>query len=70
MSYSVMREPNPYLTPARVGLIMIAVVVFGVIFVRAITMSEPDAIRADIRPEGVDHATQGTGIRGLRGSLP
>ena len=71
MSYSVMREPNPYLTPARVGLIMIAVLVLGVIFVRVIIMSEPDAIRADIRPEGVDHVTQGTGgVRGLRGSLP
>ena len=67
----MMREPNPYLTPARVGLIMIAVLVLGVIFVRVITMSEPDAIRADIRPEVADHVTQGTGgVRGLRGSLP
>jgi hypothetical protein len=65
-----MREPDPYLSPARVGLIMIAVLVFGVIFVRVIAMSEPAEVRTDIRSEGGDRVTQGTGIRGLRGSLP
>src|SRR5438128_974167 len=42
---AVMREPNPYLTPARVGLIMIAVLVLGVIFARVITMSEQSEVR-------------------------
>jgi hypothetical protein len=65
-----MREPNPYLTPARVGLIMIAVLVLGVIFARVIMMSEQSEVRPDPRPESGDHVTQGTGIKGLRGSLP
>jgi hypothetical protein len=65
-----MREPNPYLTPARVGLMMIAVLVLGVIFARVVTMSGQGEIRPDTRPENGDRLTQGTGIRGLRGSLP
>lgn len=66
----MMREPNPYLTPARVGLIMIAVLVLGVIFARVIMMSEQSEVRTDPRPESGDRVTQGTGIKGLRGSLP
>jgi hypothetical protein len=65
-----MREPNPYLTPARVGLIMTAVLVLGVIFARVVVMSEQSDVRRDPRPESGDRVTQGTGIRGLRGSLP
>ena len=66
----MMREPNPYLTPARVGLIMIAVLVLGVIFARVIMMSAQSEVRADPRPESGDRVTQGIGIKGLRGSLP
>ena len=65
-----MREPDPYLTPARVGLIMIAVLVFGVIFARIIAMREQADVRAEVRQEGREPITQGIGgIRGLRGSL-
>lgn len=66
----MMREPNPYLTPARVGLIMIAVLVLGVIFARVVIMSEHGEVRTDPRPESGDRVTQGTGVKGLRGSLP
>jgi hypothetical protein len=71
-----MREPDPYLTPARVGLIMIAAFVFVVIFARVVTLPERREARAEIRPEINDPVTsepitQGIGgIRGLRGSLP
>jgi len=66
-----MRVPNPYLTPARAGLIMIAVLVLGVIFVRVITMSEQSEVRTDTTHETSGRATLDIGgIKGLRGSLP
>jgi hypothetical protein len=66
-----MRGHNPYLTPARAGLIMIAVLVFGVIFVRILTMSGQSEVRRDTPPESVGRATVDIGgIKGLRGSLP
>jgi hypothetical protein len=66
----MMREPDPYLTPARVGLILIAVFVFGVIFARIIAMREQAEVRAEARPESREPFTQGIGgIKGLRGSL-
>jgi len=49
---------------------MIAVLVLGVIFARVVIMSEPSDVRTDPRPESGDRVTQGTGIKGLRGSLP
>jgi hypothetical protein len=69
-----MREPDPYLTPARVGLILVAVLVFSVIFARIIAMREQADVRAEVRQEtrheGGEPVTQGIGgIRGLRGSL-
>ena len=72
----VMREPDPYLTPARVGLMMIAALVFVVIFARVVTMSEQREVRAEARTEIsepflVEPITQGIGgIKGLRGTLP
>jgi hypothetical protein len=66
----VMRGSNPYLTPARAGLIMIAVVVLGVIFVRVITMSEQSEVRTDTSPEKDSQVTLGASVKGLRGSLP
>lgn len=66
----MMREPDLHFTPARVGLILIAVLVFGVIFARVIMMPERAEVRTEIRPESGEPVTQGTGIRGLRGSLP
>jgi hypothetical protein len=65
-----MREPDPYLTPARVGLIMVAVLVFSVIFARIIAMREQADVRAEVRQESREPITLGIGgIRGLRGSL-
>lgn len=66
-----MRVPNPNITPPRAGLIMIAVLVLGVIFVRVITMSERSEIRTNTPPETSGRATLDIGgIKGLRGSLP
>lgn len=75
-----MREPDPYLTPARVGLIMIAFLVFCVVFARIVTMRERPEVRAEVRQEAPQQSsepivsepiTQGIGgIRGLRGTLP
>jgi hypothetical protein len=50
---------------------MIAVLVFGVIFVRILTMSGQSEVRRDTPPESVGRATVDIGgIKGLRGSLP
>ena len=66
-----MRGPNPNLTPARAGLIMIAVLVFGVVFVRILTMSGQSEVRKETPPESVGRAAVDIGgIKGLRGSLP
>jgi hypothetical protein len=66
-----MRLPNPDLTPPRVGLILIAVLVLGVIFARVIVMSGQSEDRTDSIPETSGRATMDTGgVRGLRGSLP
>ena len=64
-----MRLPNPDLTPARAGLILIAVLVFGVIFARVMVTSGQSEDRTDsIR--GKDARTTIGGVKGLRGSLP
>jgi hypothetical protein len=65
----MMRLPNPDLTPVRVGLILIAVLVFGVIFARVIIMSGQSEDRTDSIPEKDARTTVG-GVKGLRGSLP
>lgn len=64
-----MRLPNSDLTPVRVGLILIAVLVFGVIFSRVIIMSGHSEDRTDSIPEKDVRTTVG-GVKGLRGSLP
>jgi hypothetical protein len=64
-----MRLPNPDLTPVRVGLILIAVLVFGVIFARVIIMSGQSEDRTGSIP-GKDARTTVGGVKGLRGSLP
>ena len=71
-----MREFDPYLTPARAGLILIGVFVFVVIFARVVTMREQQveirAQTAEAPPvESAEPITQGIGgIKGLRGTLP
>ena len=64
-----MRLPNSDVTPVRVGLILIAVVVFGVIFARVIVMSGQNEDRTGSIPEKDARTTIG-GVKGLRGSLP
>jgi hypothetical protein len=64
-----MRLPNSDLTPVRVGLILIAVLVFGVIFARVIVMSGQNEDRTGSIPEKDARTTIG-GVKGLRGSLP
>ncbi len=64
-----MRLPNSDVTPVRVGLILIAVLVFGVIFARVIVMSGQDEDRTGSIPEKDARSTIG-GVKGLRGSLP
>ena len=64
-----MRLPNSDVTPVRVGLILIAVLVFGVIFARVIVMSGQNEDRTGSIPEKDARTTIG-GVKGLRGSLP
>jgi hypothetical protein len=76
MRNSSVRDFDPSFTPARAGLIMIAVFVFVVIFARIVTMREQPEVRAEARAESSESTasepiTQGIGgIKGLRGTLP
>ena len=70
MGAAMVRVSNPYLTPARVGLMMLMVLLLGAIIVRVITGSEQSDVRAPATPENGGRATPDTGVRGLRGSLP
>jgi hypothetical protein len=68
MSAVVMCVLNPRLTPVNVGLILLAVLLLGLAYVRITASSDPGEIRMrTITEQGA--ATQGNGIRGLRGSL-
>ena len=68
MGAVMVRLSDLHLTPARTGLIMVAVLLLGAIIVRVITVSEPSEVRTH------EAGGQGTldvgGVRGLRGSLP
>jgi len=66
----MMRVSNPYLTPARVGMILLMVLLLGAIVVRVIGASEYSDVGTPSSPENDGHVTTDTGIRGLRGSLP
>ena len=65
----LVRVSDPYLTPARTGLILLAVLLLGAILVRIITASEHSDVRTPITPENGGPVTSGTGVRGLRGSV-
>ena len=67
---AMVRVSNPYLTPARVGLIMLVVILLGAIIVRVITAFEHSDVRTPATPENGGQVTPDTGVRGLRGSLP
>jgi len=70
MGAVMMRLPNPYLTPARTGLIMLTVLVLGAIVVQVITVSERNEVRTHTSPENGGRVTPDIGVADLRGSLP
>jgi len=65
----LVRVSEPYLTPARTGLILLALLLLGAIVVRVITASEHSDVRTPATLESGGPVTQGTGVRGLRGSV-
>jgi hypothetical protein len=69
MGAVMMRLSDLQLTPARVGLILLTVLLLGAIVVRVITESEHREVRPPTTPENGERVTPNTGVRGLRGSL-
>jgi hypothetical protein len=67
MGGALVRVSDPYLTPARTGLILLAVLLLGAILVRVITAYEHSDVRTPSENGGP--VTSGTGVRGLRGSV-
>ena len=59
-----------YLTPARTGLLIIALLLFGVIIGRAITALGESDIRTHTTRENGGDVNPDIGAAGLRGSLP
>ena len=66
----LVRVSDPYLTPARTGLILLALLLLGAIVVRVITMSEHSDVRTHTTPENGGRVTLDVGVADLRGSLP
>ena len=69
MGAVMVRLSDPYLTPARTGLILLTLLLLGAIVVRVITASEHRDVRTPATPENGGPVTPDTGVRGLRGSL-
>jgi hypothetical protein len=67
---AMMRLPDPYLTPAQVGLMIVAVLLLGAMVVQVITVSEHREVRTQTTPETVGRVTPDISAAGLRGSLP
>ena len=57
------------LTPARVGLILLILLLLGAIIFRVFTSSECSEVRPSSTPENGERVAPDTGVRGLRGSL-
>jgi hypothetical protein len=71
MGAVMMRDgPNLYLTPARTGLILVALLLLGVIVGRVITVLGHSNDRTHITRENGDRATLDVGVADLRGSMP
>lgn len=68
MSAVVMCVHTPSLTPVRVGLILIAALLFGLIVARVVAVSDSSELRTGTIFESAGRP--GTGVKGLRGSLP
>jgi hypothetical protein len=69
MGGALVRVSDPYLTPARTGLILLALLLLGAIAVRVITASEHSNVRTPPAAENGGPVTSGSGVRGLRGSV-
>jgi hypothetical protein len=71
MGAAMMRLSDLQLTPARVGLFLLMLLLLGAIFVRIIAASEDSDVRPPTTPENSARVTPDTtaGVRGLRGSL-
>jgi hypothetical protein len=70
MDAVTMRLSDLQLTPARVGLFLLMLLLLGAIFVRVITASEDSDVRPPTTPENSARVTPDAGgVRGLRGSL-
>ena len=59
-----------YLTPARTGLIIITLLLFGVIICRAVTALGESDVRTHTARENGGEVNPDIGAAGLRGSLP
>jgi len=70
MGAAMMHLSDLQLTPARVGLFLLMLLLLGAIFVRVITASEDSDVRPPTTPENSARVTPDAGgVRGLRGSL-
>jgi hypothetical protein len=71
MGTMVMRlGSNLNLTPARTGMIMVALLVLGAIFVRVTIVSKHSEVRTHTTRGNDAAATLDVGVADLRGSLP
>lgn len=70
MGAAMMRLSDSYLTPAWVGLIMVAVLLLGAMVVQVVTVSEHREVRTHTTPENGGRVTPDIGVADLRGSLP
>ena len=64
-----MRLSDLQLTPARVGLILLMLLLLGAILFRVVTAFEYSEVRPSTAPENGERVAPTTGVRGLRGSL-
>jgi hypothetical protein len=69
MGGALVRVSDPFLTPARTGLILLALLLLGAIVVRVITVSAHSDVRTPAGPENGGPVTSGAAVRGLRGSV-
>lgn len=69
MGAVAMRLSDLQLTPARVGLILLMLLLLGAIVFRVISTSEHSEVRPSSTPENGERVAPTTGVRGLRGSL-
>lgn len=63
-------ESNPYLTPARTGLMIVALLLLGVITGRVIKVFGHSDIRTHTTRENGGGPIPDIGVADLRGSLP